>query len=80
MSLAPFFNPGERVPATGTFVLVDVFGNPTGSPVMYEEGDVFRPAPRAFQWQPVKEPAPRAEMSGSRTRSVQIADHLTHGR
>lgn len=56
MSLAPCCNPGELVPATGRFVLVDVFGKPLDDLLEFLEGDTFPLALRAFQWKLVREP------------------------
>jgi hypothetical protein len=57
VSLAPYYNPGELVPATGRFVLTNVFGTAIGDSTTLHAGDTFGPAPRGFHWQAVSEPA-----------------------
>ena len=42
--------PGDRAPASATYVLCDDLGNPTGLKAEFAEGEPLAYAPRGFVW------------------------------
>ena len=44
------YRPGDRAPASATYVLCDDLGNPTGLKAEFAKGEPLAYAPRGFVW------------------------------
>lgn len=47
------YTPGEAIPATGVYELLNALGTPSGTQQILRQGEQFPPAPRAWTWRKV---------------------------